>query len=351
MKIRVSSLLTAVVLLCGTSLADTKVGFIEEFALSPDRERVLTQLVPGSEEFYFYHALHFQNTKQQAKLAEILKQWATRFPDSEQRKIIENRAALLAYDADPQATLKFLRDRLQLQFNHERQALDQPPNLPTTLDPKAIALERYISEAVANNDLSTVSEEGLELLVRKKAQLNTAQQRKILSQIKRPDIEGLLELVAADLKRQESKGFGEFEIHRALLPEQLDALAKDNPALLQNHAFVYTRMLKLHPSADVDLEFNVAERGAWLDRLWAYASQLSPSFNTLKVYVLYRRLDHDREQGVYNRERFLEYLKLPRNLPYVSPVFLDQQRGRARPVELSDEATARVVLIPPFPTD
>src|SRR5690606_36476493 len=83
MKICVPSLLAAV-FLCGTSMAATKVGFIEEFALSPDRERVLTQLVPGSEDYYFYHALHFQNTKQQEMLAEILKQWAARFPDSEQ---------------------------------------------------------------------------------------------------------------------------------------------------------------------------------------------------------------------------------------------------------------------------
>ncbi|MGV3530792.1 MAG: hypothetical protein ACO1QR_00375, partial [Chthoniobacteraceae bacterium] len=69
------------------------------------------------------------------------------------------------------------------------------------------------------------------------------------------------------------------------------------------------------------------------------------------AFVLYRRLDHDREQGVYNRERFLEYLKLPRNLPYVNPRFLEQQPGNAQPVQLGDEAAARVVIIPPLPTD
>ncbi len=351
MNIRIPSLLLAAVLLCGTSRADTKVGFIEEFALAPDRERVLAQLVPGSEEFYFYHALHFQNTRQQAKLNDILKQWATRFPESQQRKIIENRAALLAYDADPQATLKFLRERLQLQFNHEQEVRDQPPNLPTSLDPKEIALERFVSEALNDSDLATTSGEALEVLLREKAALTPAQQRNLLSRIERPDAEGLLEVIAADLRRPESKGFGEFPIHRGLLPEQLDALAKQNPALLENHAFVYTRLLKLHPSADVDLEYNPAERLAWLERLWAYAGKLSPSFNTLKVYVLYRRLDHDREQGIYDRARFLEYLKLPRNLPYVSPRYLERQQVGSHAAVLGDEATAKVVSIPPFPTD
>ena len=33
------------------------------------------------------------------------------------------------------------------------------------------------------------------------------------------------QLIAADLRTKESKGFGEFGIHRALLPEQLDELA------------------------------------------------------------------------------------------------------------------------------
>ena len=37
---------------------ENEVGFIEKFALAPDREAVLSQLIPGSEEFYFFSALH-----------------------------------------------------------------------------------------------------------------------------------------------------------------------------------------------------------------------------------------------------------------------------------------------------
>ena len=81
--------------------AEQEIGFIEKFALAPVRNDVLGQLVPGTEEYYFYHALHYQNTAQKPKLAAILDQWAKRFPDSSQRRILENREALMGYDADP----------------------------------------------------------------------------------------------------------------------------------------------------------------------------------------------------------------------------------------------------------
>src|SRR3954453_1457312 len=64
------------------SYADNEIGFAEKFALAQDRESVLSQLIPASEEFYFYHALHYQNTRQKEKLASILDQWSKRFPDS-----------------------------------------------------------------------------------------------------------------------------------------------------------------------------------------------------------------------------------------------------------------------------
>ena len=41
------------------SWAENEVGFIEKFALAPDRAKVLGELVPGSEDYYFFHALHF----------------------------------------------------------------------------------------------------------------------------------------------------------------------------------------------------------------------------------------------------------------------------------------------------
>jgi hypothetical protein len=109
--------------------AEDEIGCVEKFALAPDRAAVLGQLVPGTEDYYYYHALHYQHTRQAGKLKETLAQWAKRFPESDQRKIIENREALLTYDTNPQATLKFLRERLGLEFNHERETREAAPDL------------------------------------------------------------------------------------------------------------------------------------------------------------------------------------------------------------------------------
>ncbi|MEP6670826.1 MAG: hypothetical protein ABJF10_16835 [Chthoniobacter sp.] len=299
--------------------AENEIGFIEKFALAPDREAVLDQLVPGTEDYYFFRALQYQNTRQAGKLTALLEQWAKRFPDSQRRAIIENRAALLSYEADPQATLKFLRDRLNLEFNHEQQARDQKPDLPTKLDPALISRAAFQRAALENEDnVSQVNDEALAELVRDRVPLSESQRRDLLKRIKRPDVPFLLDLIEADLKSKESSGFGEFEIHRALLPEQLDELAKRLPNLYGNQHFVYARMHKLAPGADADAEFDPAEREAWLDRLWAYAKKLNGSYNSLKAQILLQRLQLDRTRGVYDKARFQEYLKLPRRSAYAN---------------------------------
>ncbi len=320
-------------------LAENEIGFIEKFALAPDREKVLGELIPGSEDYFFFHALHWQNTGQKAKLAAVLEQWAARFKDSARRKVIENRAALLAYDADPQATLKFLRERLNLQFNHVQEARDQKPDLPTALEPARVGREVFLKIALQNDDLHALAEPALEQLVRDKTPLRPAQRRALLSKLTRPDLAGLVPLIAEELRMQESGGFGSFEIHRALLPEQLDELAKLIPALTEQQAFVFTRLRKLAPGADADVEFDPTEREAWLERAWTYVKTLSPSFNSLKAAVLHRRLQHDRARGIYDKARFLEYLKLPRPVGYMNPKYLEQPRLSGNAVDLNADVS------------
>jgi hypothetical protein len=333
--------------------AENEIGFIEKFALAPDREKVLGELIPGSEEYYFFHALHYQNTAQTEKLKAIMQQWAKRFPDSEQRKIIENRAAILGYDADPQATLKFLRERLHLQFNHVQEARDKKPDLPSVLDPKLVAREVFEREALTHDDLGTATDAALEQLVRdgKAAQLKPSQRRALLKRLMRPDLPGLVTLIAQDLKTDESGGFGEFQIHSALLPEQLDELVRLVPDVKENANFVHARLRKLAPSADADAEFDPKEREPWLDRLWNYTNTLSPAFNSLKAAVLFQRLHFDRTRGVYDKARFTEYLNLPRQLDYVSPRWLEKLPANQQVVDLNANLSEVFPAWPPIASD
>src|SRR4029434_9286214 len=96
--------------------------------------------------------LHYQNTRNEAKLADILGQWKKRFPEeSATRRIIENREALLDYDATPQKTLAYLKERLRLTFNDQREVRDKKPDLPVALEPRLITREVFERDSLASD--------------------------------------------------------------------------------------------------------------------------------------------------------------------------------------------------------
>ena len=59
-------------LLTTTCLKAEEIDYLEDFSLAPDRSVALEQLVPGTEDYYFYHCLHLQNTGQFEAVEELL---------------------------------------------------------------------------------------------------------------------------------------------------------------------------------------------------------------------------------------------------------------------------------------
>ena len=53
--------------------AAQEIGFVEKFALAEDRATVLKELIAGTEDYYFFHALHYQNMGKKTELAALLK--------------------------------------------------------------------------------------------------------------------------------------------------------------------------------------------------------------------------------------------------------------------------------------
>lgn len=339
-------------LLPASLLAENEIGFIERFALATDREKALGELVPGSQEYYFFHALHYQNTRDTAKLEQLLSQWRERMPDeNESRRIILNREAILNYERDPQATLKYLVERLHIRHDHRQQMRDPKPDLPTELDQARIQREIFLRDAMQHDrSLGSLDERELAALIRDQVPLTTDQRRAVLSRLQRPDVQNLVQAIIDDLQADKARSFGYLPIHKALLSEQLDELLKTFPHWLGQQAFVYTRLRKMAPSADVNLEYDDAEREAWLERVWAFAQKLPPSQNTLKARILYQRLDHDRKKGVYDRARFSEYLKLPRQLDYINYTYIkDIKPGEI--CNLNADLGEALLVSPPITTD
>ena len=221
-------LLLALLLLTFSNLmAQQNVGFIEDFALAKDRKEALKQLIPGTEDYYYYHALHFQNERQIKDYDRILAEWENNFRNSPGRKIIENREALIRYSDDPQATLAYLKRELGLNFNHQQEGKAREANHPSTLDQKLVAWEAFLKDALGSSTtLQNLDESAFFLFLESKPRLSPAERRDLLSRVRVPDLPGLLELILFDLKSKESKGFGEFVIHRALTKAQLETLLK-----------------------------------------------------------------------------------------------------------------------------
>jgi hypothetical protein len=345
MKLRLALLALAVVApLTPTPAAD--ISFAETFALATDREKALAQLIPGSEDFYYYHCLHYQNTEQWEKVPPLLAAWVERYHRTPRFLEIENRQALLLYAKQPDKTLSLIRDRLNLHFNHQREELNRKPNLPTTLDPKLLDHDRLVQQAFARHTHTVSGFEDLlfdELL---SGQLTGEQRRDLLGRLKVPDHPGLAKLVVDDLKFRHSGGFGSLGIHRQLLLAQLDECVKLRPELRNDQNFVVTYVQRLWPSDDTNWRQDQSAQEAYLDRLWSFVSTLAPVHNSLKAHVVYHRLVLDRARGIFDADRFMTYLKLPRQTRYVEPKYFEIEANRIHPVNLQQDFHAATMLPP-----
>ncbi|MFK7850393.1 MAG: hypothetical protein AB8D78_05385 [Akkermansiaceae bacterium] len=348
----VATILATFICLTYAASAQQEVGFIEDFALTQDREKALTQLIPGTEDYYYYHALHFQNTEQKAKYSEILTQWAKRFQTSGRRVVIERRQALLDYDKNPKASLEYIRRELGLNFNHQQEGKAQEQEFPSKLNQADITWKKFLKQALDRNTrLGGLTNEAFYPLLKSGQKLSVVERRDLLSRAQLPDLPGLVPLIVADFGTKESRGFGEFKIHRALTIAQLDELAKLRPDLLRTEKYVHAYLTKLRPGADSDPVADVAAREAYLTKAWAFVEKLTPSFNSLKAHILYQRLQHDRSIGTRNAARFLTYVKLPRNSPYIRPEWRRDQKELWRNAADCNREFGPVTGLPPIGRD
>jgi hypothetical protein len=310
-----------------TSFAE-EIPFAEQFALAEDREAVLRQLIPGTEDYYYYHSLHYQHLQQFDQVEPLLQAWLERFQATPRWREIRNRQALLTYELNADASLAHLRHEMQLQFNHQRRTRDEVVPLPSHLDASLITREAFLQRALEGvPHLQQVEDSGLILLLQH--ELTQQQRRELLSRVTRPDLPELLPLILLDL--EEGVGFGSYPIHEQLLLSQLDELRSHLPNLNNSQEFVGTYLARLLPGPDEDLETDRDVRQAYFVRLREFVDRLPASFNSLKAQVLYHQLSHDRQRGVHDRDLLQRYLALPRSVPYMRPAYL-QRRTRQEPM-------------------
>ena len=321
---RLTLVAIAVALLAGTVAHAGTVSFNERFALAENRESAIQELIPGSREFYYYTCLHLQHQGKFGEVEKVLVDYVKRYSHTSRVWEIKHRQALLTYDRSPRASLDYIIGRLHLHFNHQRKQKGVVPNLPTSLDNKLIARQRLAQQALNRyHDTSGFEGHALDwLAVWMGKKLNWVDRRHLLNRLDHPDVPGLVDLIATDLKTRHSSGFGAMNVHRMLTRAQLDELLKKMPVLRDQTRFVQTYLGTLAPSNDEDWQSDRAVYKAYLDRLWSYVQTLGPVHNSLKANVLYHRLVFDRAEGVYDRDRFMTYLKMPRIVNYMEDKYI-----------------------------
>ncbi|MCY2931028.1 MAG: hypothetical protein NTV86_16370, partial [Planctomycetota bacterium] len=176
--------------------------------------------------------------------------------------------------------------------------------------------------------------------------LSADRRRDLLRRLERPDVPGLPALVVEDLKNPQGGSFGIHKIHSLLLLSQLDECLKLQPDLTNQKAFVNAYLSRLRPDNDSDWRRDEKVRQAYLERLWSFVSRLEPAHNSLKAHVLYHRLVHDRALGVYDKDRFLAYLALPRQAPYMNAKYLEREDNQEHLANLRLNFTPNTLLPP-----
>jgi hypothetical protein len=348
--LRCTLILTALCLsISSSSVRAEEIGYVERFVLSDDRAEALQQLIPGTEDYYYYTCLHLQHTEQFDKADAMINLWIKRHKYTARVHQILNRQVLLTYDRNPQRALGRIKERLNLQFNHQREILGQKPNLPSTLDQNLVSRETLAARANSRHrNLQGFEESAFEWLVSQR--LDATRRRHLLQRITRPDYKELVALISADLKEKSSQGFGKLAIHKLLMPAQLEELLRLQPALLNRTEFVNAWLANLHPQSHVDWKHDRAEHEAYLDRLWEFVSRLAPVHNSLKANVLFRRLEFDQAGGEFNKERFMTYIKLPRRVSYMNTKYMQVPENARYACNLATNFAPQT-LLPPVGND
>jgi hypothetical protein len=147
------------------NLGASSIGYVEKFAIAEDRAEALKELIPGTRDYYYFHALHAQNRDDRQELNRILGLWIKRHGHTSRVKEVRNRQALLDFEQNPNGTITHLRNELGLNFNHSRFVEGQKPRHPTTLDPVAISSNTFLDSAFRQyKNLQGVSDRGLDNL-------------------------------------------------------------------------------------------------------------------------------------------------------------------------------------------
>ena len=342
-------LLTVFIMTTGTALLAGEISYNERFALSDDRAAALEELIPGTEDFYYYNALHLELAGKLVAGKKMLDAGVKKYGHTTQLRELENRYALKAYSDNPDDSLKYITRQLNLNFNHRQKKMQEEVRLPTTLNKELISFETLARYAVREKrHTDRFEDSAFDYLVTVK--LTADQRRSLLSRLRRPDYPHLVSLIIDDLNTLHSNGFGHHAVHRMLTIQQLEACLKKKPELIKQSNFINIYLSKLRPGDDVHLKSDAKEYAAYLQRLLTFADRLPQAQNSLKANIVYSQLEFNQRNGIYDKPLFMGYIKMPRPVPYINPKWFNKREHYASRIDLNASFQPFMAL-PPIRND
>ena len=325
------------------------VSWMERYALSKDRETLLTELIPGSDEYYFYHCLFYQTAGKLERSEAFLADWLASRNGKESPAIIAmtDRQRLLSYENAPQRSVDYLVRRLGIQLNHAPPVTRHERRFPSELNASVLSVDQLVKDALQRRDVIKVA--GLRFLADRFLENKTAgfniSLRDFLGRVNGAYIDRLGELVIREIKSRSANKqvFGDLKAHQFLTAKELEQLAKEVPKIAVDEKFVTATLRRLRPQGDLDAAQQLNVRTEYLIRVESYLRKLPLSYAGMRAAALYRLLQVNLQQGVYDRALFERYLKLPRLSPLVNDDLVRIVGPKAR---LSDDFTDRALLPP-----
>lgn len=335
------------------------IGFIEAWVLSKDRAATLTLLIPGTEEYYFFHALHYQQTGQASKFKSIMKVWMqSKDLDSpflsNRYTMLKNRAVIIDYQHNPKESIKQLTQLLKLKLDHQRPIPAEDAQIPSALDADLISAKAFYAQATTDNPSQPYTALTAHLLIKELKKAASFDRTKRLWFLKRkfrgyfPEIP---QLVLAELQHDSHPSFDKIPGTQSLLLDQLIWLEKQHPALRDQESFVDALLTRFRPGDRHYLVFHPKEKRAWLDRTWQYAKSLSPKYSSLKAHLLYHLLNDHLHSDSFPEDLFIEYIQLARprittTRTHTAPAKLTQDFSKITTLStvLDDKRLVRIYL-------
>lgn len=325
------------------------VSWMERYALSNDREAMLAELIPGSDDYYFYHCLLLQTTGQLERSEAILREWLASHNGRETPAIIAmtDRQRLLGYELSPQRSIDYLVRRLGVQLKHAPPATRNERRFPSELDASVLSVDRLLKEALQRRD--GIKPPGLRYLANRFLEEKTAgfsiKLRELLGRVEGAYIDNLGDLVIMEIKSRppNEQAFGDLKAHQFLTLKELQKVAREVPKVAADNNFVSAMLQRLRPNGDQDAAQQLDVQTDYLIRIESYVRTLPRSYAGMQASAVHRLLKANLQNGIYDRDLFDRYLRLPRVSPIVHE---DLLKGGGARANLNEDFMDRAMLPP-----